>query len=84
MINRKKCNFYKQKAKMDVRVRTKYICRKWLRELPLQISYVAINLLAEQYNFAIAALDLPINRLLWPCTDYFGSNMPCLVVNLFV
>lgn len=72
MINRKNCYFDKKKnAKMDVKVRTKYIGRKWLGRLLLQISYFPIDLFVEQYKLAMAAINSSINTSLWPCTDSF-------------
>ncbi|KID59545.1 hypothetical protein MAN_10589, partial [Metarhizium hybridum] len=68
-----KSRFYRQEAaRQTQRQRDQYLKQAWLDKLNLQITYHAIDLLARQYLFALAALpDQREPKPLLPCTGNF-------------
>ncbi|RKK67063.1 hypothetical protein BFJ63_vAg15835 [Fusarium oxysporum f. sp. narcissi] len=77
----KKEREYDEKASIEMmRQRREYMNRNWLGDLPLRLSYVAIDLIAKQYRFAAAAiLANEKNPTLRPCEHTFSQQygLPC-------
>ena len=56
MIDKKSRSYRQEAARQIQRQRDQYLKQAWLGKLNLQITYQAIDLIAKQYRFALAAL----------------------------
>jgi hypothetical protein len=80
MIDNKSRSYHQEAARQIQRQRDKYLKQAWLGKLNLQITYQAIDLIAKQYRFALAALpDQREPKPLRPCTGNFEHQygLPC-------
>ncbi|KJK73616.1 hypothetical protein H634G_11125 [Metarhizium anisopliae BRIP 53293] len=80
MIDDKSRSYRQEAARQIQRQRDQYLKQAWLGKLDLQITYQAIDLLAKQYRFALAALpDQCEPKPLLPCTGNFEHQygLPC-------
>ncbi|KID81242.1 hypothetical protein MGU_11379 [Metarhizium guizhouense ARSEF 977] len=80
MIDDKSRSYRQEAARQIQRQRDQYLKQAWLGKLNLQITYQAIDLLAKQYRFALAALpDQCEPKPLLPCTGNFEHQcgLPC-------
>jgi hypothetical protein len=80
MLLKKEREYDKKALIKIIRQRREYINRNWLRDLPLRLSYIAINLIAKQYHFAAAAiLANEKNPTLRPYEHTFSQQygLPC-------
>ncbi|EXU94915.1 MULE transposase domain protein [Metarhizium robertsii] len=72
VIDNKSRSYRQEAARQTQRQRDQYLKQAWLDKLNLQITYHAIDLLARQYLFALAALpDQREPKPLLPCTGNF-------------
>jgi hypothetical protein len=60
MLDRKERDYLVKAAQMLQRQRLLFLNRDWLGELGTQVSYAAIDLLADQHRRAYAALTMPL------------------------
>ena len=56
MLVKKKHDYLQEAARQEVKLRRHYVGKDWLGELPTQMSYTAVNLIAWQHRAALAAL----------------------------
>ncbi|KJK84890.1 hypothetical protein H633G_11289 [Metarhizium anisopliae BRIP 53284] len=80
MIDNKSRSYRQEAVRQIQRRRDQYLKQAWLGKLNLQITYHAIDLLAKQYRFALAALpDQCEPKPLLPCTGNFEHQygLPC-------
>jgi hypothetical protein len=80
MIDNKSRSYRQEAARQIQRQRDQYLKQAWLGKLNLQITYPAIDLIAKQYRFALAALpDQCDPKPLRPCTGIFEHQygLPC-------
>ncbi|KHO11515.1 hypothetical protein MAA_11031 [Metarhizium robertsii ARSEF 23] len=80
MIDNKSRSYRQEAARQIQRQRNQYLKQEWLGILNLQITYPAIDLIAKQYRFALAALpDQREPKPLRPCTGNFEHQygLPC-------
>ncbi|OAQ58186.2 transposase [Pochonia chlamydosporia 170] len=80
MIDKKSRSYRQEAARQIQRQRDQYLKQAWLGKLNLQITYQAIDLIAKQYRFALAALpDQRKPKPLRACTGNFEHQygLPC-------
>ena len=80
MLDNKSRSYREEAARQIQRQRDQYLKQAWLGKLNLQITYQAIDLIAKQYRFALAALpDQREPKSLRPCTGNFERQygLPC-------
>lgn len=80
MIDNKSRSYRQEAARQIQRQRNQYLKQEWLGKLNLQITYPAIDLIAKQHRFALAALpDQREPKPLRPCTGNFDHQygLPC-------
>lgn len=82
MLEKKKRDYIQRAADMNMRIRTKFLHREWLRDINTQVSYVAVDLMAHQARLAIAAHHTEKNprpKPLSVCTGKFTQQfaLPC-------
>ena len=80
MISNKARSYSQEAARQLQRQRGQYLKQAWLGNLTVQITYQAIDLIAKQHRFALAALsDQGDPKPLRPCTGTFERQygLPC-------
>lgn len=81
MLRRKERDYNQKAAEMMMRQRRQYMQQEWLGMLPIQITYRAVDLLAKQHRFAVAAMPSPTREVvpLRPCQKRFSQQygLPC-------
>lgn len=81
MIANKERTYKQEAGRQKDRLRLVYKDQKWLGELNVQVTYIAVNLLAEQHRLALAAMPSqgkgPVP--LQPCQQRFTQQcgLPC-------
>lgn len=83
MLQKKERDYDENAARMQMRQRQRFIQQQgWLGNIPMTVSYVAVDLLAQQHRLAVAAM--PSSRGLMPeplkpCTGSFMQQyaLPC-------
>ncbi|EAQ84339.1 hypothetical protein CHGG_08353 [Chaetomium globosum CBS 148.51] len=83
MLQKKERDYNEKAAAMQMRQRQRFIQQQgWLGNIPMTVSYVAVDLLAQQHRLAVAAM--PSSRGLMPeplrpCTGSFMQQyaLPC-------
>ncbi|KAK1246767.1 hypothetical protein MKX08_000569 [Trichoderma sp. CBMAI-0020] len=83
MLTKKERDYEQNAARMQMRQRQRFIQQQhWLGNIPMTVSYVAVNLLAQQHRLAVAAMpsaSIPFPKRLEPCTGCFMQQyaLPC-------
>jgi hypothetical protein len=82
MLEKKKRDYIQRAAEMNMHIRVKFMHRDWLRDINMQVSYIAVDLMAHQARLAIAAYltaKNPCPKHLSVCTGSFTQQfaLPC-------
>lgn len=83
MLTKKERDYEQNAARMQMRQRQRFIQQQhWLGNIPMTVSYVAVDLLAQQHRLAVAAMpsaSIPFPERLEPCTGCFMQQyaLPC-------
>ena len=67
MLAKKEQDYKQIAARQEMQLRQRFVSRGWLRPLPTQVGYVAVNLLAKQYRLAESSVKG--NTRLPPCGE---------------
>ncbi|KAL6884701.1 hypothetical protein GGI43DRAFT_322251 [Trichoderma evansii] len=82
MITKKERDYLQTAANQEVRLRQQFIGRVWLGSLPTQMSYTAVDLLAQQHRRAEASIknqeELPPFHPRWWLDNPLDLNEPLL------
>ena len=81
MIDNKRRTYQQDIARNEMRLRCAYMGREWAGQLPMHISYFAMDMIAKRYRHACAAMPTPGRdpQPLLPCTEAFSKQwgLPC-------
>ena len=82
MVKERERIYTERVASQEVKMRRQYLHRRWLGQLPTQITYHAIDLLARQHRIALVAVPTERNPHPPPlraCTNRFKQQygLPC-------